>query len=499
MVRKNRRWPLNLQYPSAPKALLQKNFIVYACILDYTYDAIRLATTNIEPSDLAWFFLYDRWPRFSGSFLPMTVGSSGDFLRRPAALCFEMHGLAYLHTLPSDSDLNILRWEHAIYWTSATFLEGPISRCTVGEQRPIIGGLGAREIFTPKSIMFQFRRHFDIIVERFWYKCLRGGTNLSVSCPRFSTSTHPFFRHHDPPVAYIPPAEEPPMLLSKKNGINVQENKITSSDVCENYEGSYRFAPIEEAQVSRAMIKRAGLSCAYHLGKSRPDLKITIIEANVAPGGGAWLGGQLMTPMVVRKPADRFLQEIGVPFEDEGPFVVVKHAALFTSTILSRVLSMPNVILMNATAVEDLIVREDFQGRQRVAGVVTNWTLVALNHDTQSCMDPNVITAPVIISATGHDGPMGAFSAKRLVSMGLLKELGNMRGLDMNRAEPAIVNGTREVAPGLIMTGMELSEHDGSNRMGPTFGAMMASGVKAAREAIRIFDSAQIVDGKVIG
>ena len=88
-----------------------------------------------------------------------------------------------------------------------------------------------------------------------------------------------------------------------------------------------------------------------------------------------------------------------------------------------------------------------------MAGVVTNWTLVALNHDTQSCMDPNVITAPVIISATGHDGPMGAFSAKRLVSMGLLKELGNMRGLDMNRAEPAIVNGTREVAPGLIMTG----------------------------------------------
>ena len=67
---------------------------------------------------------------------------------------------------------------------------------------------------------------------------------------------------------------------------------------------------------------------------------------------------------------------------------------------------MPNVVLMNATAVEDLIIREDFQGKQRVAGVVTNWTLVALNHDTQSCMDPNTITAPVIVTATGHDGPM---------------------------------------------------------------------------------------------
>ena len=41
----------------------------------------------------------------------------------------------------------------------------------------------------------------------------------------------------------------------------------------------------------------AGLSCAY-LAKARPDLRVTILEANVAPGGNAWLGGQIMTPMV---------------------------------------------------------------------------------------------------------------------------------------------------------------------------------------------------------
>ncbi|KAJ3490668.1 hypothetical protein NLI96_g1249 [Meripilus lineatus] len=259
-----------------------------------------------------------------------------------------------------------------------------------------------------------------------------------------------------PPVAVYSENELVPESFTKSTAMKVEAQ---DSQVLEDYNGKYQFAPIEEAQVSRAMIKRR----------------------------------------VVRKPADQFLKELGVPFEDEGPFVVVKHAALFTSTILSKVLLMPNVVLMNATAVEDLIIRTDFEGRQRIAGVVTNWTLVALNHDTQSCMDPNVITAPVVISATGHDGPMGAFSAKRLVSAGLLKELGNMRGLDMNRSEPAIVNGTREVAPGLIMAGMELSEHDGANRMGPTFGAMMGSGLKAAHEAIRILGASKIINGKVVG
>lgn len=247
----------------------------------------------------------------------------------------------------------------------------------------------------------------------------------------------------------------------------------------------FAFSPIRESQVSRAMTSRyfadldtyaesdivivgagsCGLSAAYTLGKKRPDLKIAIIESGVAPGGGAWLGGQLFSAMVMRKPADAFLKDLGVPFEDEGNYVVVKHAALFTSTILSKVLQFPNVKLFNATTVEDLITRHR-AGVLRIAGVVTNWTLVSMHHDDQSCMDPNTINAPLIISTTGHDGPFGAFSVKRLVSMKQLEQLGGMRGLDMQTAEDAIVKGTREVVPGLIVGGMELSEIDGANRMG---------------------------------
>ncbi|EFQ30532.1 Thi4 family protein [Colletotrichum graminicola M1.001] len=274
---------------------------------------------------------------------------------------------------------------------------------------------------------------------------------------------------------------------------------------------SFAFAPIRESQVSRAMTRRyfadldahaesdivivgagsCGLSAAYVLAKARPDLRIAIVEAGVAPGGGAWLGGQLFSAMVMRKPAEVFLDEVGVPYEDEGDFVVVRHAALFTSTVLSKVLQFPNVKLFNATTVEDLITRRqaEDEGAVRVAGVVTNWTLVSMHHDDQSCMDPNTINAPVVISTTGHDGPFGAFSVKRLVSMRQIERLGGMRGLDMQAAEDAIVKGTREIVPGLIVGGMELSEVDGANRMGPTFGAMALSGVKAAEEALAIIDA----------
>lgn len=114
-------------------------------------------------------------------------------------------------------------------------------------------------------------------------------------------------------------------------------------------------------------------------------------------------------------------------------------------------------------------------GNQSSCYTITDSTTCSNRCDS---MDPNTITAPVIISMCGHDGPMGAFSAKRLVKSGLVEQLGDMRCLDMTRAESAIANRTREVFPGLIIGGMELSELDGANRMGPCFSSMLVSGEK---------------------
>uniref|UniRef100_A0A2P2IVZ2 cysteine-dependent adenosine diphosphate thiazole synthase n=1 Tax=Rhizophora mucronata TaxID=61149 RepID=A0A2P2IVZ2_RHIMU len=242
---------------------------------------------------------------------------------------------------------------------------------------------------------------------------------------------------------------------------------------------SFKFQPIRESVVAREMTRRymtdmvtyadtdvivvgagsAGLSCAYELSKN-PSIRVAIIEQSVSPGGGAWLGGQLFSAMVVRKPAHGFLDELGVEYDEQENYVVVKHAALFTSTIMSKLLARPNVKLFNAVAAEDLIVKGG-----RVSGVVTNWALVSMNHDTQSCMDPNVMEAKIVVSSCGHDGPFGATGVKRLKSIGMIDTVPGMKALDMNAAEDAIVRLTREIVPGMVVTGMEVAEIDGAPRM----------------------------------
>ncbi len=258
------------------------------------------------------------------------------------------------------------------------------------------------------------------------------------------------------------------------------------------------FAPIKEAEVSREMTQRylkemiefaetdvvvigagpAGLIAAYELGKH--GVKTALIEASVAPGGGSWVSGQLMSAMIVRKPAHTVLDDLEIPYENKQNYVVVKHAGILPSTLLSHILKMPSVKLFNAVAVEDLITRDG-----RVVGVVTNWSLVTRAHGTQSCMDPNIMEAKVVISSCGHDGPYGASGVKRLVQIGMIKEVPGMKALDMNASEDAVVQNTQEIVPGMIVCGMEVAEAYGCNRMGPTFGAMLLSGKKAAHLAMQ--------------
>lgn len=165
--------------------------------------------------------------------------------------------------------------------------------------------------------------------------------------------------------------------------------------------------------------------------------------------------------MVVCKPAHLFLDELDVAYDEQEDYIVIKHTALFTSTIMSKILARPNVKLFNAVVAKDLIMKE---GR-----VVTNLALVSMNHDTQSCMDPNVMEAKVVVSSCGHDGPLSATGVKRLKSIGMIDSVPGMKALDTKSIGMVVVRLTREIVLGMIVTGMEVAEIDGSPRMVCTF------------------------------
>jgi thiamine thiazole synthase len=113
--------------------------------------------------------------------------------------------------------------------------------------------------------------------------------------------------------------------------------------------------------------------------------------------------------------------------------------------------------------------------------VVINWSPISNLPEQICCLDPIALESRLVIDATGHD----AYVANSLARRNLLKVKG-YSGMWIERSEDMVVENTCEVHPGLIVAGMAVATVFGLPRMGPTFGAMLASGKKAASVAKRL-------------
>ena len=236
------------------------------------------------------------------------------------------------------------------------------------------------------------------------------------------------------------------------------------------------FEQIVESDVTVVGAGPSGLMAGKVLAES--GKKVLIIERNNYLGGGFWIGGYLMNKITVRSPGHLILDQLGIPYRKEGEGLFVADGPHACSKLIAAACDA-GVKVLNMTTFEDLVLREN----NRVAGVVVNWTPVQSLPRQITCVDPVALEAKVVIDATGHD----ACLVRKLEERGIFKAKGH-GGMWVEKSEDLVVEYTGQVYPGLVVTGMAVATTFGLPRMGPTFGAMLLSGKKAAEEALKILD-----------
>jgi len=223
----------------------------------------------------------------------------------------------------------------------------------------------------------------------------------------------------------------------------------------------------------------SGLVCSYFLAKK--GFKVTLFERKLSIGGGMWGGGMMFNEIVVQEEGKKILDEFGIRSQ---PYTSGYHTAdsiEAISTLCSKALQS-GVTTFNLISAEDLILREN-----RVAGLVLNWTAVEM---ANLHVDPLTIQSKFVVDATGHATEVVSILQKKN-DIKLFTETGKIVGeksLWAEVAERDTMANTREVFPGLYVTGMAANATFGSYRMGPIFGGMLLSGEKVAfliTEALR--------------
>jgi thiazole biosynthesis enzyme len=210
----------------------------------------------------------------------------------------------------------------------------------------------------------------------------------------------------------------------------------------------------------------SGLAAAALLGDK--GLKVGVIEKKLSIGGGMWGGGMMFPRIVVQEDAKRLLDRFGIRYRSYEPGYYVASSVESVSKLTAAACEA-GAEFFNLTSVEDVMVKED----GRVNGLVINWSPVEM---TGLHVDPLTLGCRYAIDATGHDAVVARLVAKK--GKGL--EVRGEGFMWADRAEARILAHTREVYPGLIVTGMAANAVSGEHRMGPVFGGMLLSGEKAA-------------------
>lgn len=260
-------------------------------------------------------------------------------------------------------------------------------------------------------------------------------------------------------------------MAAKKLFAKVGEKEVTRAIV---EEFTKQFKEYVESDVIIIGAGPSGLMMGRDL--ARKKIKVLIVERNNYLGGGFWIGGYLMNKLTVRAPAQSVLDELGIPYILYVKGLYVADGPHACSKLIAAACDA-GVKFANMSIFDDVVLREG----NRVAGVVINWTPVTALPREITCVDPVALEAKIVVDATGHD----ACVVSKLHERGLLSKPG-FGAMWVERSEDLVVEHTKEVHPGLIVCGMSVTTTFGLPRMGPTFGAMLLSGKRAAEVALEL-------------
>lgn len=215
----------------------------------------------------------------------------------------------------------------------------------------------------------------------------------------------------------------------------------------------------------------SGLIASYYLAKK--GFKVALYESKLAPGGGMWGGAMMFNEIIVQKDALHILDELKITYANyQGDYYTLDsvHA---TSALIYHA-TRAGVKIFNCSSIEDVVFQND-----KVCGVVLNWSPVRREglH-----VDPLVIMAKAVVDGTGHDCDI-VRTLERKNDVKLNTKSGKVMGefsLSIDEAERTTVENTKEVYPGLYVSGMASNGVSGGFRMGPIFGGMLLSGEKLA-------------------
>lgn len=217
----------------------------------------------------------------------------------------------------------------------------------------------------------------------------------------------------------------------------------------------------------------SGMVCAKYLADK--GITVSVFERHLSFGGGTWGGGVGYPQVTFESTCSDILEDMGIRTTESSYGDLLVASSVEVPAKLGSAAIDAGARIVTATVVEDLVIEAG-----TVNGVVLNATSIVR---AGLHIDPLALRTECVVDATGHESAIAHVLAEKNSDVRL--EVQGERSMWAEKGEEQLLTNTKEIYPGLWVTGMAANGVYGGYRMGAVFGGMFLSGKKCADEIAR--------------